>query len=464
MSPGRVEDPGGTGDRSLLDWVSQIRDGAIALAICVALGAGLALVATRSQEREYRATGTFVASPASGFLDPSHADAIPAITANLGRLAETSTVLAETNRRWAAAAPDAATREQRRRTATTQWLREHLSVRQVGQSAITEISATAPSPAAAAQLSDAALRSVAAVVAARRRADVRRAGFRGARAARQAGITVAVLPNIEGKGKVSPTPARNLIIGINVGLIIGVLAALVLGGRRRRLREPEAVAAEVGVPLLGTVPVSSRRSPEDAPGLAAARARLQSMKPWNEGLVVVVTGTSDSRDIARVARGLLWSLGAAHSAVLVDADLKDQRASRMLNVSDRAGLSNMLERNGSLAHEMTVEISGLHNGRLSDIAVLPAGPAPSGERNLAGSRLVDVFAELRGSFDFVVVAGPSLSRLADVIWLTSAADCALIVAAAGVPARRLRAARFVGDAADRPVAGALITRSGVLPR
>src|SRR6185312_5243368 len=143
-----------------------------------------------------------VASPASGFLDPSHADAIPTITANLGRLAETSTVLAETSRRWAAAAPDVATQEPRRRLATMQWLREHLSVRQLGQSAITEISATAASPAAAAALSDAALQSVAAVVAARRRADIRRAGFRGARAARQAGITVAVLPNIERKGKV----------------------------------------------------------------------------------------------------------------------------------------------------------------------------------------------------------------------------------------------------------------------
>jgi polysaccharide biosynthesis transport protein len=446
MTVAHPQDRDAHSSRSFLDWLDQVRDGWIALVVCVGIGAGLGALATRSQDTAYRAAGTFVASPASGFLDPRYADAIPALTATVGRLAETSAVLAEMRRRWAASTKDPDSRAKRARLASVRWLRDNVKVRQVGQSAITEISATAPTDRQARDLAQAAVDSVASVVTSRRGSGPRRVG-----------ITVSVLRDIESRGRVSPTPLRNVLIGINAGLIVGILAALALGARRRRLREPDSVAREVGIPLLGIVPASRRMHLEDAPGLAAARARMQSMKSPESGLVVVVTGTTDSRDIARVGRGLLCSLGAASQrAVLVDADLKERRATQILDVEGRDGLSTMLDRNGTSASELTVAVTGLHNGRSPDLAVLPAGPKPSGERNLAAHRLVDVLSELRRIYSYVVIAGPPLSRLADVIWLTSAADCAIVVAAAGVPAKRLQAARFLSEAVDRPLAGALI--------
>ena len=67
---------------------------------------------------------------------------------------------------------------------------------------------------------------------------------------------------------------RNNLIGINAGVLLGVLLALAVGLGRRRLRRPAEVAEELGIPVLGVVSRSRRPKPLADRGVAAARARL----------------------------------------------------------------------------------------------------------------------------------------------------------------------------------------------
>src|SRR5205823_12137361 len=120
-----------------------------------------------------------------------------------------------------------------------------LSVTTDETSSILKITATASSQTESSQLATAAGQALAQVVNATGQSS-------GA-----PGIFVQIFAPPEANGKVSPTPARNLFIGGDAGLILGIVAALALGARRRRLRRPEDIADALGAPLIGFVRTAS---------------------------------------------------------------------------------------------------------------------------------------------------------------------------------------------------------------
>ena len=392
-------------DPSLVDWLRVILDGWQALVISVVVGILLGVVATVMQSTVYRATGSVVVSPAQ-FLDPNSAAQLPTLTDTVQRLAGTTAILAPTASRYVDRAPDQVTRARRREVATPDWVSRHIQVAQLGDSSIIEISGVGGSQRDAVDLTRATVTTLARVVN-KLEGPARATGAGRA----NGGIAIKVFTLARERGQVSPTPARNLVLGLNLGLIVGIVAALVLGMRRNRLRRPADVAGMLGVPLLGVVDLADHSLDED-PGILQAANALE--RRWGQGAhaVVLVTGTLDPRSLSVVSSFLV-------------------RALTNLGV-DAAFVETAHAASTESAEDVLVGIQG---GRAKPIA---------------SNRWS--FDELTSPDRLVITAGPGLHEPFELARLAHQADHVLLVAHSGVTRGELASARML----EPKIAGALV--------
>lgn len=457
--------------RSLVDWLRVLRDGLPAVIALTLLGIALAIVATSLQPTEYRSEATLVAGSSRGFLEPEWADGLAPVASTVTRLASSKAVLDGAGRKYIASAPDpAAERRRREDVSDFDWLRDHLTARQVADSGIVELIAQAETQRDARDLTRAGADSLTEKIAegpgsgAATPATPQRGGSGAPGDEIARGIVVRDFATTD-EGQVSPTPLRNLVLGGSVGLVLGIVAGLALGARRRRLRRPDEMAAELGIPILANVRTADTVNGVP-PGLSAARARLQRLGDSDEGTVFMLTGTASAERTAQIGEGLARAFAASGRTVLVDADLSGQHATRNLEVDGMPGLGELLggraSQPGLLRPEQvlvtTVESEDPEggNGRLE---VLPAGEAPGNvAASLGAPSLARSIQNLRLRYEFVIVIAPGLDRPEEVIPLAAVTDWSVLITPRGERARTFEAARDLAltDALAGRVAGAII--------
>jgi len=446
--------------RSLLDWLRVLRDGWPALVLLVILGLGAGLIATALQSTKYQSKATIVAGSSKGFLDPSSAQGLAPVAATVTRLAGSAAVLQGAGVRYAAASPNPAVRAQRASRATLKWLGKNLRATQVADSGIVTIAGTGPTQSDARALTRAAVRSLERSIGTGPGSNAPAGPGRRQTTAPAGGLIVRDFSTTD-QGKVSPTPARNLLLGGNVGLVLGIVAGLSLGAARRRVRRPDEIATELGIPVLGSLRVGRLGSGLD-PGLSAARARLQRLGQRDQGTIFLLTGTVRPERTAELGEALARAFAASSRTVLVDADLASRSASRRLQLEGVPGLGELLDGQVTTGPEMfraenisVTTVNGADGG--ATIEVLPAGHAPSdAAAALGGTGLVKSLQQLRLRYDFVLVVGPGLDRPAEVIPLISAADWSVLITPRGERARTIESAHGLTDALAGRVAGALL--------
>jgi Mrp family chromosome partitioning ATPase len=429
-------------DRSLAALLRDVRDAWRVLAVTV-LVCGLAgLLATFAQADRFAATGSVVVSPAR-FLDPDGTDALPALTDTVVELSSREAVLEPTSAAYIDASRDAGTRARRTREATLDWVRLNTQARRVGTSSVIEMSATGSTAADARDLVRAFVSSLTTFVR-----DARTGGATSADGG-PVGIGLVVLGAGELRGKVSPTPLRNLFLGINAGLILGVVLALAVASRRRHKSAAQA-AAELGVPSLGEVRPGA---PEPGGGLFATHNLLEALSGPNGTLAVLLTGTSTGERIADVAESLARSLDrSGNRTVLVDAGGEGRALSRRLGVAERPGLLDAVAYTTDV-NPLVFTTRAADTSGESPLRVLPAGTHSGVALQADGLRRV--LERLRLQFNLVVISGPALEDAADLPVLVAMADCWLLVADVNLTSRRLGDVRALMERSATPMMGTL---------
>jgi capsular polysaccharide biosynthesis protein len=429
-------------DRSLATVVRDLRDAwrIIVLAVVACTLAGL--LATLAQTDRYQAQGSVVVSPAR-FLDPGGTDALPALTDTVAELSSREAVLGPAGADYVTASRDEATRARRSQEATLTWLRLNTRAQRVGTSSVVELSATGSTARDAQDLARAFVSSLTRFVREARTGEAPSAD------GGPVGIGLVVLGAGELTGKISPTPLRNLFIGINAGLILGIVLALAMASRRRRQGAAQA-AVELGVPCLGDVRPGAE---VHGGGLFATHNLLEALSGPSGTLTVLLTGTSTSGRIADVAESLVRSLDrAGNRALLVDADGERRTLSRRLGAGERPGLLDAVA-HGTDARRLVFTTPPAPQSDQAPVRLLPAGTPSSTE--LDRHRLRRLLERLGLQFNLVVISGPPLGDAADLGVLVSAADCWLLVADVNLTSRRLGEARALMERSGTPMMGTL---------
>jgi capsular exopolysaccharide synthesis family protein len=234
---------------------------------------------------------------------------------------------------------------------------------------------------------------------------------------------------------VSPTPKKNLAMGLLFGLMLGVSLAFVREFTDRRLHDEIDVSRAFGLPILASIPKTrnvwkpeSRRESRgslDTEAFGMLRANLRYLGVGKDIRSLLVTSAERGDGKSAVA----WNLAnaeakAGKNVLLIEADLRAGRLSERLHSVPGTGLTLLLA-GGTSLEESTVTVTS-SSGRFD---VVPAGPPATNPAELGESPQMALLLEsAQMRYDLVIVDTPPVSVVADAVPLMSQVGGVILVA------------------------------------
>ena len=274
------------------------------------------------------------------------------------------------------------------------------------------------------------------------------------------------------RGGVPPTTASSIterqamIIGLGIGLLLGVLAALLLELLDDSIRTQQDLLRVAGtdVPVLGAIPPARSRAGTvvvlEQPASPAAEA-YRSLRTAVQFAVadrtrcIAVTSARTRNGKTETAINLaVLTAQLGQRTVLVDCDM------RFPHVHDFFGIPNDTGFTSVVAGER--EVSSLQRVAGNDqLSVLPTGPVPPNPAELLASpRSHEVLAGLRADDALVIVDTPPLLLATDAVALAPALGGILLVATARRTRKKeLRKALELLRQVDAPLLGLVLHRA-----
>ncbi len=235
---------------------------------------------------------------------------------------------------------------------------------------------------------------------------------------------------------VVPKKKRNLALGALLGILRGVGLAVLRETLDNTVKTQTDVTEVAGVSVVGDIPFDKNihENPAisfdtDNSGIAEAfrklRTNLQFLEVDNPPRTLLITSTSPAEGKTTTAINIALALAEAeHSVALVDGDLRRPRIAKYLNLVNSVGVSSVLSGAAKLE-------DALQETRFPRLSILAAGPTPPNPSELLGTLAAEkMLAELRNSFDYVVIDSSPILAVTDGAILAAKADGALIVARA----------------------------------
>ncbi|MCU1589902.1 MAG: capsular biosynthesis protein [Frankiales bacterium] len=384
------------------------------LLVCILIGLSAAFVVTRQTPKTYAASTTLIINiPNAG----SSAEALQGL--------QLSTQLLKS---YASIATSRSSAEQIRKrlglSDSADSIRGSLSATPEPETLLISLSATAPQPGRAADIANAA----AAVLI-----DSVRTLESGKSARVDPRVVDAAIPSFS---PVRPRPKINMAIGLFVGLISGLAAALLIEALDRAVKTTAQAEAGFGAPLLAVVPrlpsVKGRQLPSiDNPLTPAGeayrnlRTAVRFISPDHPLRTVLVTSPGPGEGKTTTATNLAVSLAqAGERVVLVDADLRRGRVVDIFGLPGGVGLTSVITHTATLEEAL--------QGSQDRLAVLGTGPLPPNPSELLGSEaMAQILEQLRPIADVVVLDGPPVLAVSDAVALATQVDGVVMVARAG---------------------------------
>lgn len=212
--------------------------------------------------------------------------------------------------------------------------------------------------------------------------------------------------------KSSPKTVLYLAVGVVLGLIVGVFAALIKDLLNTRVEEPSDVRGVVRASSLGSVPVddsleSKRPVLVSQPnGAIAEEFRrihtniefLQTDRTEGVGQLLVITSAQPSEGKTTMAINTAVALAEDGAKVLlIDADLRHPSVAHHLGIEGAAGLAHVLS--GQMGPKDVVQSYWKPN-----LHILPSGKRPANAGVLLGSETMKLMVEQAlTQYDYVII-------------------------------------------------------------
>lgn len=249
----------------------------------------------------------------------------------------------------------------------------------------------------------------------------------------------AMLPNgrLVSRARISekpayPSKAKNALLLLFLGGLLGVLAATIAERMDTRIHDPESAEQLAGCATLAVVPDAGRDLPAIIADVDTRSPLLESFRILRNNITfagigrsisvlgITSAGIGEGKSTACVNLAKAMAIDGRR-VVLVDCDLRHPVAHVLLNKTSNTGFTNVVMGTCDLKKAVTqTEVEGLYF-----LATGPLPPSPAEILNSESSR--KVFRELAESFDTVIVDCPCISGLGDVQVLSTIVDGILLV-------------------------------------
>lgn len=241
---------------------------------------------------------------------------------------------------------------------------------------------------------------------------------------------------------VSPRRLLSLAIALVLGIMLGVVTALILEGFDETVATAEEVQERLGIPVLASIPwtkpnltreqildlMASRRSVAEA--VRSLRANLKFLSREKPMKVVLITSPApgEGKSFLAISLAIAWAQ-SGHKTVLIDFDLRHPQVHERLGLENEKGLSNFLV--GAASIDEVIQGTPLRN-----LKVITSGPLPPNPAELLDSEQIgQLLNRLREQFEIVILDTPPILAVSDTSLLVPYADGVISLA---VPGQTLR--------------------------
>ena len=248
-----------------------------------------------------------------------------------------------------------------------------------------------------------------------------------------------------------PRTKVNLTIGAGIGLMLGILLALILEAVDTNLKTISDIEQGLHLPLLAAIPAvdaehllptsfkefAVTRGGTSQSGIAESlrgmRTSILLSSPGSPPKVIMIASTRPGEGKSSVAALMAITFALNNSKVLlVDADLRRPAIHLRFKIGKGLGLSSVLSGKASLNESVDAwpDLPNLH--------LLPSGPVPPLPSELLGSKqMEDVLMQARTDYDFVVLDTPPVLAVTDTSILGRLADATILIVRYGTAKRQV---------------------------
>jgi capsular exopolysaccharide synthesis family protein len=252
----------------------------------------------------------------------------------------------------------------------------------------------------------------------------------------QSPIARVVDPAVVSGGAYSPKKFRIIGIAAVVGLILGIMLALILEYLDNTIKNSEDVDTKLGQAMLGQLPRIKGKLESGDLQIAFIKDKdpgfSEEIRSIRTGVllssidaphkVLLITSSVPGEGKTSVATNIALALGQVRKVCLIDADMRRPTVAKVLGVDTTSkGLSNLVS--GS---DPTSEC--LHFNKELGIHIIPSGVVPPNPLELLSSvRFAEAMKWLEEQFDVVVIDSPPLQLVSDPLLLSQFAHSVIYV-------------------------------------
>ena len=246
-------------------------------------------------------------------------------------------------------------------------------------------------------------------------------------------------PAIVPQRPVKNTAPRLLLMGLVAGLGLGVVGAVVLDRIDPRVRYPEQVSRDLGLPILGAVP-HLRRDQEPAEVVEALRGVcLNLVHAYGAAgpLLVTITspGPGDGKSFLAANLALTFADGG-HRTLLIDGDIRRGVLHRRFKAARQPGLTDYLREEAT--RDQIIQTSAY-----PWLSFVGCGTRSHRAPELLGSpAMATLITTLRADYDVILIDSPPLGAGVDPFILGTATGNVLLVLRTGYSHREMTGAKL----------------------
>lgn len=256
-------------------------------------------------------------------------------------------------------------------------------------------------------------------------------------------MKVAILSDYEiiehaysSKHPVSLKPLYVLIAALLLGLIFGIIQALIRNFQDDRIISKEDLTGITSIPLYGVLPRLNQKEiklevykdPKSpfAESYRSLRTNLQFSAKESGCTTILVSSTimSEGKSTTSANLGAILQM-ADYKCIIINMDLRKPTLHTYFDIHNNLGMSTYLS-----GKNMIKEI--IHPSIHPNLDIIPSGPIPPNPSELILSPKLDILlAELKETYDYIIIDSAPLGLVTDTMHLMQFADITLIVVREG---------------------------------
>jgi capsular exopolysaccharide synthesis family protein len=277
---------------------------------------------------------------------------------------------------------------------------------------------------------------------------------------------------------IRPKHVNNVVMGMLLGIFVGLSSAFTVDSLDWTVNTSLEVEEITGKPVIGIIPdfgnlknrrktiskelpgplpiwMLSQPNSVEAEAFRALRTSIMLSRARGGARIILVTSCVPGEGKTTVTTNLAVSFAQNNKKVIiVEADLRRSGIKQVIDVSNDAGLSNVLT--GTIKSEAVI-VRGVHAITLD---VLPAGPTPPMPSEILGSTAFDeLLQELSSRYDIILIDSPPALLVTDAVVISARTDAVLWITRAGVTTKpQLARALELIERNGMPVIGFVVNR------